>query len=536
LALGLSVLTFGPAVGFGLVWDDTALYDSPLDPGRAADWLRAFTLELGDARLDTEEGPTGYYRPLVVCSFLLDRAIGGVEGAASVGHLQSIGWQLLGVFALSRVLLRLRFGPAAAAVALVVFALHPLQVEPTVWLSARNDLMVSVFILGALGLALPTGGPAFGLGRALLVFGLGLAAALSKELGLVAPLVLLIAGAPPRALLASALGVGAAVALRGAVGAQALGFSAAQVWAVLPATAAISARDLLWPVGLHPGERLGWSPAAPLGPLWAGLGLGAALLAAGRGRARTGLLLAGLAWAPSLAAVSQLGLVGLRYHHLCLAGLGLAIGAAADRWASERAARALVVGLGLLGLVTSQRALLGWTDDGAFWEAAVARHPNPYTWTGRAHQRRSVGELEGAAADLKRATTGPDLSPMACFGVSSLALRRGMPAEAAAEGLRALQAGCAPSPELLAPTAVGLVATGRWSEAQPLIDAVHVDPTGMAVVVRVALEARVRQRAAWDGAGAPSGLAEQSAYLLEQGGDPESAAWLRAAARVGPPG
>uniref|UniRef100_UPI0025A2CCDD hypothetical protein n=1 Tax=Klebsiella pneumoniae TaxID=573 RepID=UPI0025A2CCDD len=81
--------------------------------------------------------------------------------------------------------------------------------------------------------------------------GLGFAGALSKETGLLAPLALAAAGARPRLLLGSALGVGAAVALRAGVGAGALGPSPGAIVAVLPEVAAVSARDLLWPLALH---------------------------------------------------------------------------------------------------------------------------------------------------------------------------------------------------------------------------------------------------------------------------------------------
>lgn len=500
-----------------------------MDPTSPAAWAQAFAVDLSGARLNVEEGPTGYYRPLAVCSFLLDRALGGAGGAAAVGHLQSALWQALAIGALHRLLLRLRIGPAARALGLVIFALHPLQVEPVAWLSARNDLMVSVFVLSALALTAGGPGPA-PRAQAAGAFALALAGAWSKELGLIAPLALALAGAPARATAASAAGVAAALALRWGVGVQPLPVSAAAIRAVIGEVAAISARDLLWPLGLHPGERLGWSPPAPLGPLAGALGLAALLAALGRGRARFGLLLAGIAWAPSLAAVAQLGLVGLRYHHLSLAGLGLAAAAAADRRLGERPTRVLALGIGVLGVILSQGALAGWRDDGAFWDAAVARHPNPYTWTGRGHLRREQGQLDGAAEDLRRATTGPQISPLACFGVASLELRRAGPGAAAEAGLRALSAGCAPSPELLGPTAVGLAATGRWDEARPLAAALRgagPDPTGLGVVLQVALEARERQRRALDAAGAPAGLVTQAAYLLEQGGDAESAAWLR---------
>jgi hypothetical protein len=95
----------------------------------------------------------------------------------------------------------------------------------------------------------------------------------------------------------------------------------------------------------------------------------------------------------------------------------------------------------------------------------------------------------------------------------------------------ALSRGCARSPELLAPTALGLALGGRWDEALSLANEVERDPTGKAVLVRLAGAVRagdtdpLRQMAA----ASPEGgrLIEMVAALLDAAGEAEAARWAR---------
>ncbi len=94
----------------------------------------------------------GHYQPLVWLSYALDhtwaRAIYGNGLNPAAYHLTSSGLHALAavlVFLLARRLLAGRTG--LALVAALLFALHPLRVEPVAWITGRGDLLVTVFLL-----------------------------------------------------------------------------------------------------------------------------------------------------------------------------------------------------------------------------------------------------------------------------------------------------------------------------------------------------------------------------------------------------
>jgi tetratricopeptide (TPR) repeat protein len=130
-------------------WDDDGfLYLNPYFRGLGWPQLRwMFTTFL--------KGP---YQPIVWMSYAVDYLLWGMDPAGF--HLTSLLWHcanaaLLCVFA--QRLLRAAAGTAAeaprcwaAAFAALIFALHPLRVEPAAWAAARRDLMSGFFFLCAL--------------------------------------------------------------------------------------------------------------------------------------------------------------------------------------------------------------------------------------------------------------------------------------------------------------------------------------------------------------------------------------------------
>ncbi|MBL8619209.1 MAG: hypothetical protein JNM72_26590 [Deltaproteobacteria bacterium] len=521
----LSLLVFGPAVGAGFVWDDLFLVEALPRPGLPVPWSALLGVDLAQAGLASGGEGAGYFRPLLLLGLWAEATLGGAA-APNLGHLHSLLWQLLALAGLDAWARREGLGPAARALSLVIFGLHPLQVEPVVWISARADLMLSAASLWALARGAPTGPRS-----AAVLAGLGLLAGLAKDQGALLPLAL-VATSGPRAAGAAGIGVGLAWLLRAWAGVGAPPAGLADAAQVLPTLLQISARDVLLPLELHPGEHLAWSPPPPALPL-VGLLLGLLLVVlAGKGAALRGLGVATLAYLPASLAVGGLGLVGLRYHHLPLAGLALALGAAVDRGLGPRPTAVLVAALALPLAALSARALPGWASDAPFWEAAVARHPNAYTYAGRALDRLDRGELDAAAPDLHEATLGPRPMRLACEVIAEVHLQRGDLVAAAAEGRRALAAGCPPTAGLLGPTAAALVGVGAVDAAAQLARAMPEDPRSFGLLVRIADEAR---RGASDAlAGAPpearAALAGQAAALLEAGGEQAAAERLRAAA------
>lgn len=91
-----------------------------------------------------------YYRPLLSLSFYLDKAFWSLN--PSMMHLENVLLHLINallVYTFSRNLLaenerQTSFAPLVAA---LVFALHPLAVEPVGWVSGRTDVLAATFVL-----------------------------------------------------------------------------------------------------------------------------------------------------------------------------------------------------------------------------------------------------------------------------------------------------------------------------------------------------------------------------------------------------
>ncbi len=125
-----------------------------------------------------------YWRPLTSATLWLGFHLGGGQPAPM--HWMSIavhvGVMLL-VFRIAREWLDSR---AAAAVAALFFALHPVQIQPVAWIAAINDGMWSGFALLSL-LAWQRWRRAGSRGLPFLAFAAGVLAVLSKEAGAIVP-------------------------------------------------------------------------------------------------------------------------------------------------------------------------------------------------------------------------------------------------------------------------------------------------------------------------------------------------------------
>ncbi len=92
----------------------------------------------------------GYYHPLSMISLMLDYAAGGRADNMLPFHRTSLALHLINT-ALVIVLLYMLFGYAwPAALAGLLFALHPLTVEPIAWLGERKTLLAGFFALWAM--------------------------------------------------------------------------------------------------------------------------------------------------------------------------------------------------------------------------------------------------------------------------------------------------------------------------------------------------------------------------------------------------
>ena len=538
LVLLLVAIAYLPALTAGFVWDDALLVVENQLTGSLANLPAMFSTDLWATTPKVEAASSGYYRPLVLVDFAIDRAIFGLWAPGH--HLHSLAWHLVCVGLVGLLSRQLGAGPISSSAAMVVLGLHPAAVEAVAWISARNDLMATAGVLGSLVLLMPYQPSRRRLVAASLVL---LGAFLSKESALLAPIaVVALRAARYRQLrpLGPWVAVGAALAAYGVLrGVAGVGLPAgADLERVsLRAVSALAwwGRDLVTPFDLAPGRNLTWSTAAPFVLGLVGWGVVVLIVRPAGHHGRLGLLLMALGLAPSLAAVAHTGEVAARYLYLPLAGLGLATaGLVTRRIRRPRVGGGIVAALAVLFAMLTTLSLPSWCDDASLWSAAVDAHPSPYTWGGLAKTHEDAGRLDAAAHAYRQATAGPRPFPEACYNAASIHLKRGRPDAAAAAGRRALVNGCPRSPELLAPTAVGVAIGGGWDEAEGLAAEIHRDPTGMAILVRLAAAVRRGDLAPLDaakasGAGDPALLQTQVAWLLEQAGEAEHAASLRAA-------
>lgn len=145
------VATYANAIPGEFVWlDDSLVRDGGYRLVDAEDWNRLWTLSMDRYLLRgqaVEPGKGGYWRPLFAMSLSLDWLLWGDRPA--LFHAENILWHIgvvLGLYALGRRLFApLRHGPAIAFGSALIFALHPLGIYATTWISGRNDSMSSAF-------------------------------------------------------------------------------------------------------------------------------------------------------------------------------------------------------------------------------------------------------------------------------------------------------------------------------------------------------------------------------------------------------
>lgn len=154
-------LVWLPAASTGFAGDDFLILSRLSDTGGLAQPLAYFRQSFFD-----------YYRPLTFLSYAADWRVWGL--GATGFHLTSVALHALNA-ALVFVLARRFTGPRGAALAALLFGLHPAAHEAVYWVAARFDLLSTTLTLGAV-LLLTRGRGAYAIGL-LLFFG----ALLAKE-------------------------------------------------------------------------------------------------------------------------------------------------------------------------------------------------------------------------------------------------------------------------------------------------------------------------------------------------------------------
>ena len=443
LVVSLVVAALGlPALHNGLCWDDLeftfARGGRLLSAGLGGDLL---------AEASPGQGPSGYYRPVAVATLAATERL---RPGPAAHHAVSVALHALAA-ALLALLLSRRLGrghPAAAAGAApsgaalaaavagaLLWALHPANLEPVAWISARYDLLTGLFAVATLLLPWRTGP-----GHAALLGLLLLAGLLSKE-GFVAVAAVVVvddlaAGRGLRVAWPRWLAVGLAVAswlaLRRALSVPAI---------ALPPPGDLP-RDLLAGLATWLGRALWPWPLTvshPYHPTWplaaaGGVALVALLLLGWRRPALAtpvALLVAPLV--PMALAAARLGEAPERY--LYLPSLGLAWLAAAGLHAlwARAGARRVAAAAGVSAAVvlvafgaTWWNRLPDWRDDAALFGAALRVDPgDPLGQLTLGALAVREGRLDEAARRLTAALARDPGSVRALNALAVVHLRRG---------------------------------------------------------------------------------------------------------------
>ena len=98
-----------------------------------------------------------FYRPLFSAWMLLVYTVGGLT--PWFWHLSSIVLHVAATYLVFRLCLRLTASEPGAAAGAALFAVHPIHVDAVTWVSASNEMLFTIFALGAFLLLLREQGP-----------------------------------------------------------------------------------------------------------------------------------------------------------------------------------------------------------------------------------------------------------------------------------------------------------------------------------------------------------------------------------------
>jgi protein O-mannosyl-transferase len=147
LAALAGCVVFAPTLNYQFVWDDRAtvlgnrairsLANAPLFfTGHA---FTGASADLRDIKV------IEYYRPVWVLSLAVNHAVWGERPLGY--HLSNVLLHALASGLTAWLVFELGAGAAAAALAGLLFAVHPVHAEAVAWVSARNELLLTAFLL-----------------------------------------------------------------------------------------------------------------------------------------------------------------------------------------------------------------------------------------------------------------------------------------------------------------------------------------------------------------------------------------------------
>ncbi|MBI3554070.1 MAG: tetratricopeptide repeat protein [Elusimicrobia bacterium] len=483
VVLLLTAVVFWPAVGHDFILIDDDRYVT------ANAWVRS-GLNFRSAGWALTTLFCEFWHPLTWLSLMLDSQVYGTQAWGY--HLTNVLLHALNSGLLFVVLTRFKLAPWPAALAAILFAVHPLRVEPVAWIAERKGLLNALFFLGSVFsyLAYAEKPAASKMAAVSGLFALSLAA---KPASASLPLLLLALDSWPLGRWKKGLaplaaekwplwGLAAGAALLTFVAQQGNLRAMSRVPLGLRLLDSVTAygsclAKTLWPAKLtlfYP--TLGLDPV-PGSAAWraarAALLLAALSAAAWRARRRLPELWAGWLWY-LVAPLPVLGVVrntftelSDRYSYLPHIGLAFAAAAAASRLKgpARRWTAAAACALALLWTGLTRAQLAHWTSSWALCTYSVEAVPN-CGWTRNALGTFLLQKGESQAA-LDRFDEAVRLRPGYAQARNNLGIALSE-AGRAAEALEQLRSALRLEPDLIVDYNIGVVLakTGKLAEAQ----------------------------------------------------------------------
>lgn len=139
----VALATYANGVTNDFAWDDHVIVVQGSAQAGPSEIRRALTSP--DVVLRSQPAP--YYRPLTRLTFVVDRALFGLDPLPY--HVENVVLHLAAVLALFALARSVAGGSGAAFVAALLFAVHPVNAETVDFVSARNNALVALFTLTA---------------------------------------------------------------------------------------------------------------------------------------------------------------------------------------------------------------------------------------------------------------------------------------------------------------------------------------------------------------------------------------------------
>jgi hypothetical protein len=143
----LGAAVFGPAIGGPFIYDDNPLIGHNIYAHSFAWWPRWLTHDFWDINEEVRRFGRRmiYWRPGISASYALDWQLG--HGSPMFFHVMNVVWHGA-MSVLAFIVLRRWVGAAIpAALAALLFAVHPTKAESVAWIAGRTDVLCAVAML-----------------------------------------------------------------------------------------------------------------------------------------------------------------------------------------------------------------------------------------------------------------------------------------------------------------------------------------------------------------------------------------------------